>query len=624
MPVAVNPTDSNTPQAQRLEHLVKYGALSYPSRVAVTYYVEGKSHSLSYSDLWNHVRRVASVLRQHIPVDGPTPFVQLFLPNGSDQIVATLATLLAGAAFVPIALDSPPSWCRALHEQTRSQIFITNSTLKDDLSRLLASAGLECPIIYDVNDIEYHAADSQVSRELSTTDPAYVLFSSGTTGTPKGIMVPHSAVLNYCKASNTVFKATSNDKWLRAASYTFDVSIEELFLPLSLGAEIIIQPATSLGTLQSHLRFLDSAGVTATSMPTALWHQLVKHVDRDGQKIPTGLRLIVVGGEAAMTEALISWRKNVGTYPRVVNAYGPTETTISTTLWETHDFDKDAIMPIGLPLPGTKSYVVDLETGRLAGRNQFGVLYVSGPGLAIGYLGKPELTNAKFTLNKFSNEPGHDLVYNTGDLVWQDENGVLYFHGRVDLQVQVRGFRVEIEAVESCLLKHPSIISAAIHCTTEQQTTSLNAYIVQTTEDDPLTTDELLKHCKKSLAYYEIPARFYRIASMPLDRNEKINRRALAALPKEEFADRKVCRQGEGTDAPVDPVLARIWCECLEGLSLPGLNAGSNILCLGGQSLTLIMLASRIASEFGVSITFVELLQHAELADMSKLLAEKR
>lgn len=183
---------------------------------------------------------------------------------------------------------------------------------------------------------------------------------------------------------------------------------------------------------------------------------------------------------------------------------------------------------------------------------------------------------------------------------------------------------MEIEAVEACLLKHPSIISAAVHCTTEQQTTSLNAYIIQTTEDDPLTTDELLKHCKKSLSHYEIPARFFRIAAMPLDRNEKINRRALAGLPKEEFADRKVCRQGNGAEGYIDPALARLWCECLEGLSLPKLHAESNILCLGGQSLTLIMLASRIASEFGVSITFVELLQHAELADMTKLLAEKR
>ena len=190
MPVAVNPTDLNIPQAQRLEHFVKYGALTYPSRTAVTYYVEGKSHSLSYSDLWDRVRRVASVLRHHIPIDGPTPFVQLFLPNGPDQIVATLATLLAGAAFVPIALDSPPSWCQALHKQTCSNIFITESTLKDDLFRLLTSAGIECPIIYDVNCIECYAASSPVSHEVShvvsrgvsTTDPAYVLFSSGTTG----------------------------------------------------------------------------------------------------------------------------------------------------------------------------------------------------------------------------------------------------------------------------------------------------------------------------------------------------------------------------------------------------------------------------------------------------------
>lgn len=193
MPVAVNPTDSSIPQVQRLEYLVKHGALNHPSRTAVTNYVDGKAHSLSYSELWDRVRRVASVLRQHIPTDGPTPFVQLFLPNGSDQIVATLATLSAGAAFVPVALDSPPSWCRALNEQTHSNIFITDSTLKDDLFRLLTSAGLEHPIIYDISHIEDYATDPQISREVSTTDPAYVLFSSGTTGMHIQQLIPSRA-----------------------------------------------------------------------------------------------------------------------------------------------------------------------------------------------------------------------------------------------------------------------------------------------------------------------------------------------------------------------------------------------------------------------------------------------
>lgn len=191
MPALTNLTDTQLPHAQRLEHLVKYGALTYPSRNAITYYVAGKPHSISYMGLWTQVCVAASVLQQYISVDGTTPLVQLFLPTGPNQVIGILATLLSGAAFVPVALDFPPSSLQGLIQMTQSTVFVTEATHKHHLANLLVAAGVENPLIIDLNNLEPVIADTTSSRKVSTTDPAYVLFSSGTTG-----MSPHWSPLD--------------------------------------------------------------------------------------------------------------------------------------------------------------------------------------------------------------------------------------------------------------------------------------------------------------------------------------------------------------------------------------------------------------------------------------------
>lgn len=299
-------------------------------------------------------------------------------------------------------------------------------------------------------------------------------------------------------------------------------------------------------------------------------------------------------------------------------------------------------MPIGRALENSKSYVLDRETRTPVARGSEGLLYVSGPGLAMAYLGNAELTQEKFVANPFSDEPGYERMYNTGDLVIEDEDGLLHFCGRADLQVQVklvpflvnqfdswlvldqvRGFRVEIEAIEACLLTHPNVGSVAIVDVTEQQTTSLNAYIVQSSNSPLLYVDDFVAHCQKSLAHYEIPARFFKIEVMPLNQSEKIDRRTLAKLPREEYTSRDTLEQNNA-EGFVDMTLAELWCECLDSISVPQLHARSHFLRLGGHSLTLITLSAKIASTCGVSLTAVELLRHPELGMMSKLVAEKK
>ncbi|KAB5588963.1 Non-ribosomal peptide synthetase [Ceratobasidium theobromae] len=626
MVIATIASFADTSHIQRLESLLEFGSHHYPIRNALTYYVGGEKRHITYSDLWARSNSVASALRGHLSPGKDASLMTLFLPNGPNQIIAIFATLISGAAYVPIALDAVPAQCRSIVDQSGSRVIITDSSQRQALDKLLLDADIKGLEVLDMDTIDDKIEDKSEFNGIThlETDPAYVLFSSGTTGVPKGIIISHAAVLSFCRAGNESFRATSTDKFLRAASYTFDGSIEELFI--SVGAEVVIQPPEVLENFSTYVRFLDQASITILIMSTALWHQLAKYVVQTKQNLPRIVQLVSIGGEAGMTDVLASWRKHVGDYPRIVNTYGPTESTVTATAWEASDYSGRAVLPIGRPLPNTKCYILDAETRAPVERGQMGLLHLSGPNLAVGYLGNAELTRKKFLPNPFNCEPGYERMYNTGDLVVEDEDGLLHFGGRADLQVKVRGFRVEIETIEACLLTHPGVVSVGVLDVTEQQTTSLHAFIVQFQDSPPLYGDDFIAHCQKSLAHYEIPARFFRIETMPLNLSQKIDRRRLAKVSRQEYLFKDTLTSGHLNDVGgiVDMTLAGLWCECLGGLSVAQLNAQSHFLRLGGHSLTLITLSAKISSVFRVSLRAVELLRNLELGAMSKLIAERR
>ncbi|KAG8790330.1 hypothetical protein FRC12_012157 [Ceratobasidium sp. 428] len=625
MVIALSPT----PNFQRLEESFEYAARHYPARTAVRYLDAGLYKSISYGQLNLSVQCLANIFASQLgcSTHDTTPFVGLFLARNLNQVVATLATLAAGAAFVPIALDSNAVRFGAILSEAKIGVIITDFDQHDCLRSLLERVGRPDIMVLDASKpykIKSNLAPNHL-RLRDTSSPAYVLFSSGTTGTPKGIVISHLAALTYCRGANEIYKATCEDAWVRGAAYTFDSSIDELFCPLVAEATIIIQPNGALSSFSSYLGFLKASSCTILTLTTALWHQLTSYLVHEGFNLPPSIRILSIGGEAALGKVFKMWRQRFGDYPQLLNGYGPTEASVCTTYWEAHDNIDVPVLPIGRPIRDYHCHLLDPVTHSPVGMGHEGMLYVSGPALAIGYLNDPAQTESKFVPNPWAESPTHSRMYCTGDLARMDSDGILHFSGRADLQVKIRGFRVELESVEACLLSFPGVkeVGVAVHKDSRAQSQSVHAYLVMGSSQTDIYADDIVAHCAQTLASYEVPACFYNVTALLYTRSRKLDRRALQGIGSQENLVPTRSQFVNGGAGNMNSELARLWSECLDGINLELLSAPSHFLHLGGHSLTLIMLAAKIFSVMGVEVSSVDLLQNPTLGQMSKFLESR-
>ncbi|WP_083868826.1 non-ribosomal peptide synthetase [Nocardia niigatensis] len=605
VPLAGSPAEPSI----SLARLLSDTAERVPDAVAVRYL----GVDTTYRELDERSNRLARVLIEHGA--GPEVVVAIALPRGLDSILAVWSVVKTGAAYVPVDPDYPGDRIAHMLADSGAMLGITNAELREDMPTwpgnrgrhrksyvdwlLLGSEQLarECAQFPDtpVTDVDRH-------HPLRISSPAYLIYTSGSTGKPKAVVVTNAGISSLAHEQMHLFKVTDSARTLHFSSPSFDASVLELLLGFAAGATIVVVPAGVYGGAEL-ARVLREERVThAFVTPAALGT-----VPADD--LPE-LEAVIVGGEACPEDLVEVWTapdSRPGLPPRRMhNMYGPSEATVAATA--TGPMLAGRPVPIGGPVRGMRLFVLD---GRLhpVPPGVAGELYVSGPGLARGYLGRHGMTAQRFPANPHGRRG--ERMYRTGDLVVTDKAGQLRFLGRADDQIKIRGFRIELREIDAVLAAHPGVGFALtmVHHD-ERGIPRLVAYLTADTELDPAA---VLETARGRLPGYMVPSALTVLDAMPVGPSGKLDRKA---LPAPEFVAAAPTRAPE---TELEQQVALVFGSVLGGLT-PG--AEDNFFDIGGNSLLATRLTAALHAEFGVELPVREVFEAPTVAGVAARLAD--
>jgi len=564
--------------------------------------------SLSYADLDRRANRVAHLLRAR-GAGLETP-IGLCMNRSIDMLTAMLGVLKAGAAYVPLDPAYPAERIASSLEDTNAPLLITESALVDRLPRtgadILAFDRLEAELA--------QCADRAFDPGLNPESMAYALFTSGSTGRPKGVAMAHRGVLALLGWAMTEYAPEQLRFTLAATSICFDLSVFELFLPLSVGGCVVLADNALA------LADMDEPVTLVNTVPSAM-AELTRQ-----NALPDTVNTVNLAGEP-LRHALVQALYRLPHVRGVYNLYGPSEDTTYST-WTLTRKDAAEEPTIGRPLANTRVHLTDAHL-RLAPQGCHGQLCLAGQGLARGYFGRPDLTAEKFTPDPFAAQPGQRL-YQTGDLARWLPNGELQFLGRIDHQVKLRGFRIELGEIEAVLRAHERVTDcvALVRAAPSGEPTLVAYAAAPDLSGEEADRATLVEAMREALAdrvpHYMIPGHFVTLPALPLTPNGKLDRKA---LPAPQFADAEA--EAEPPQTPEELALAEIWAELL-GLEPGQIGAGANFFELGGHSLLATRVASRLRRELNVDLPLRELFAQptvrglaARLADLERGVADE-
>ncbi|MGQ0774365.1 MAG: amino acid adenylation domain-containing protein [Pseudonocardiales bacterium] len=564
---------------------------------AVAVVAEGTE--LSYRQLNEWANRLARVL-----VDrgvGPERVVALALPRSVELVVAVLAVAKAGGAYLPVDLDYPAGRIAFMIDDAVPVVVLTST--ETAATRLAGYADR----LVEVDDPAVRVAVEQSgSADLTDADrvgplragnTAYVIYTSGSTGRPKGVAVPHTGITSLVATAVDRLGVTPDSRVLQFASISFDVAVWELSMALCTGARLVLVPAARRVAGPELVDYLDQQAVTHMMLSPSLVDALPLDC-----VLPAGATL-VTGSEMVPAQLVARWRDRL----RVFAAYGLTEATVNSTLWQASPGWTGQRVPIGRPDPNTCVYVLDSAL-RPTPPGAVGELYVAGDGLARGYLGQPGLTAQRFLANPYG--PPGTRLYRTGDLVRWHEDGVLEILGRSDDQAKIRGFRIEPGEIEMALTTHPAVAQAAVITRTDPpHPTRLTAYIVPAAGTEP-DVRALRQHTAAILPDYMIPAAIVTLPALPLTPNGKLNRRALPAPDWAALA-------GDARPATSEQrILSELFAE---NLDIQKVGIHDSFFELGGDSLSAARVTFRIRNTFRIDIPLREIFARQTVAELAEV-----
>jgi len=578
------------------------------SRAALSYIHDDTIVHVSYQQLDRSANKLAHHLaaRHHV---GPEKLVALALPRTPDFVVAILAVLKAGAAYLPLDPGYPAERVAAMLEDARPALVLTNADWPNPLPPDVPAVSLsDRPVERAVGRCSHVAPAVKVSPD----HPAYVIYTSGSTGRPKGVVITHRNVTRLFRMTERWFDFGVDDVWTLFHSFAFDFSVWELWGALLYGGRVLLVPYVITRSPEEFYALLVSERVTVLSQTPSAFYQLMQ---ADGLATETAaggpelaLRYVIFGGESLEPGRLTDWysRHAAGT-PTLVNMYGITETTVHVTYLALDESDATANKGsvIGAGIPDLRVYVLD-DTLQPVPAGVVGEIYVAGAGLSRGYLNRTPLTAHRFVADPFG-VPG-TRMYRSGDIGRWHDDGRLEHLGRGDQQVQLRGFRIELGEVETALARHPAVAQVAVIAREDRPgDLRLVAYLVPAA-DAVLDTTELRRFAAGALPDYMLPAAVVTLDALPLTQNGKLDRRALPA------PDLSAPVSSRAPRTPHEAVLCGLFGEVL-GLEQVGID--QSFFLLGGSSLLAARLISRARSALGAELTIRDLFEAPAVADLA-------
>jgi amino acid adenylation domain-containing protein len=577
--------------------LIAERAASTPDAVAVS----AGDHRVTYRELMDRSGAVAARLRA--AGVGPGSVVAVLVPRTPDAVISLLGVLRAGGAYLAVDLDDPAERVRRLLSVAGARVAVTGPGLADRLPATVR--------VVPSGDIAPATGSPLDLPDLDPALPAYVSFTSGTTGRPRGVLVPHRAISRLVVDPDWL-DPEPGDVFLQAAPFAFDASTLELWAPLVHGARLAVLPPGP-ADIEVLAATLAAEQVSVLWLTAGLFHQLVGV----RPQALAGVRRLIAGGDVispAHLDRLLSAHPGL----RFTNGYGPTENTTFTACWTANGPTGGRPVPIGRPIAGTTVAVLDPEL-RPVPVGVRGELWTGGEGVALGYLGDAAATAERFVPDPFAERPARRM-YRTGDVASWAEDGTLLFHGRSDHQVKVRGFRVEPGAVEAELLAHPQVRLAAV---VAQPDPSGGARLVAYVESPGTVVDaradlaaRLRAHLAAALPAYSLPAAVLVRDALPLTASGKVDRRSLpasSAVPRSVWNDYVAARDG------LEQRLTELWGEAL---NVEPVGVEDDFFELGGHSLLAAELLSRMQREFRLKLPARTLYLRPTIGELAAQIAD--
>ncbi|MEM9644379.1 MAG: amino acid adenylation domain-containing protein [Planctomycetota bacterium] len=555
-------------------------------------------------------------------------------------IAAMLGIHRSGAAFVPLDPEYPADRLAYMVDDAKVRWIVTNGAARDairnseswngpkwfganavDVETVLRSD--PAPKQSAIRGEDCRGGDPDSFGSFDASDLAYVMYTSGSTGKPKGVQIEHGALVAYCAADAKVYQLSENDRTLQFSTLNFDIAIEEIFPPLMTGGCVVVRPPERSAASNELSDLLERFNITAVHLATAYWHQWVDLMVKTGQSVPEPLRLMVVTGEKVSVAHYRRWQ-TISHDLLWCNAYGPTEATVTATVFiPTSDFDASN-MPIGFPLPGYTARILDKDFKEIpadkiplteassskspASESPSGELCIGGPALARGYLNRDEQTAAAFI--EWDGPNGGERLYRTGDIARWLPDGQIEFGGRIDHQIKLGSYRIEPAEIEAVLNEHPDV-SESLVCVDETDGQKFLMAHLAVQHANP-SVDSLDSWLRDRLPVYMIPQRYGMRPEFPKTINGKIDRDVLDAEVQV-----LVARNGDFIEPrnEMERKLADLWAQTL---NLPDIGIHDDFFHLGGSSLLVTRVVSELADDFEVDLPVRDFFAHPTIAMLAK------